>query len=206
MKKGIFIGLLATIILIVSACSNNAIEPESQYGNKLQSFNVTDQNGDKFSQKDMKGKVYIADFIFTDCETVCPPMTYNMSTVIDQLEKDGVKDYGVISFSVDLGGRRIIKKKDYIKQYNVPDGKWTLVTNYDFKFIKQYAEDNFKSIVAPPPKGSNQVTHGTSFYLVDQNGKIIKTYSGQDAGDKKFPKSEIVADVKTLVEEGPIED
>lgn len=61
MKKGIFIGLLATIILIVSACSNNAIEPESQYGNKLQSFNVTDQNGDKFSQKDMKGKVYIAD-------------------------------------------------------------------------------------------------------------------------------------------------
>lgn len=206
MKKGILIGLLATIILIVSACSNNAIEPESQYGNKLQSFNVTDQNGDKFSQNDMKGKVYIADFIFTDCETVCPPMTYNMSTVIDQLEKDGVKDYGVISFSVDPDNDTPKKLKDYIKQYNVPDGKWTLVTNYDFKFIKQYAEDNFKSIVAPPPKGSNQVTHGTSFYLVDQNGKIIKTYSGQDAGDKKFPKSEIVADVKTLVEDGPIED
>lgn len=206
MKKGIFISLLSTIILIVSACSNNAIEPESQYGNKLQSFNVTDQNGDKFSQKDMKGKVYIADFIFTDCETVCPPMTYNMSTVIDQLEKDGVKDYGVLSFSVDPDNDTPEKLKNYIKQYNVPDGKWTLLTNYDFKFIKQYAEDNFKSIVAPPPKGSNQVTHGTNFYLIDQNGKIIKTYSGQDAGDKKFPKSEIVADVKTLVKEGPIED
>ena len=60
--------------------------------------------------------------------------------------------------------------------------------------------------MAPPPKGSTQVTHGTSFYLIDQNGKIIKSYSGQDAGDKKFPKSEIVADVKTLVEEGPVED
>lgn len=206
MKKGIFLILVASMMMIMSACSNNAIEPDSQFGNKMQSFNVTDQDGHKFSQKDMKGKVYIADFIFTNCETVCPPMTYNMSTVIDQLEKDGVKNYGVLSFSVDLGGRRIIKKKDYVKQYNVPDNKWTLLTNYDFKFIKQYAQDNFKSIVAPPPKGSTQVTHGTSFYLIDQNGKIIKSYSGQDAGDKKFPKSEIVADVKTLVEEGPIED
>ncbi|MEB8128314.1 SCO family protein [Mammaliicoccus sciuri] len=206
MKKGIFLILVASMVMIMSACSNNAIEPDSQFGNKMQSFNVTDQDGHKFSQKDMKGKVYIADFIFTNCETVCPPMTYNMSTVIDQLEKDGVKNYGVLSFSVDPGNDTPKKLKDYVKQYNVPDNKWTLLTNYDFKFIKQYAQDNFKSIVAPPPKGSTQVTHGTSFYLIDQNGKIIKSYSGQDAGDKKFPKSKIVADVKTLVEEGPVED
>ncbi|WP_323702461.1 SCO family protein [Mammaliicoccus sp. Dog046] len=204
MKKGMIFSLFIVLAMIVSGCSNNAIEPDSQFGNKMQPFKVTDQNGKPFAQKDMKGKVYIADFIFTKCETVCPPMTYNMSSVIDELEKDGVKDYGVISFSVDPENDTPQKLKDYVKQYNAPQDKWTLVTNYDFKFIKQYAEDNFKSIVAPPPKGSTQVTHGTSFYLIDQNGKIIKTYSGQDAGDKKFPKSEIVSDVKTLVEDGPV--
>ena len=95
MKKGIFLILVASMMMIMSACSNNAIEPDSQFGNKMQSFNVTDQDGHKFSQKDMKGKVYIADFIFTNCETVCPPMTYNMSTVIDQLEKMALKLWGI---------------------------------------------------------------------------------------------------------------
>ena len=61
--------------------------------------------------------------------------------------------------------------------------------------------NNFKTIVAPPPKGSNQVTHGTAFYLIDEDGTIIKDYAGVDSGDNKFPQAEVVSDVEKLVEQ-----
>lgn len=200
MKKCIV--LLLSIILL-SACSNSRLEPKSNYGNTISSFSATDEQGKKFTNKDLKGKVWIADFIFTNCETVCPPMTYNMSKVVDLLEKEGVKDYGVISFSVDPKRDTPKAMAAYIEKYGVPKNRWKLVTNYDEKFIRQFAEENFKTIVAPPTAGNDQATHGTSFYLIDQNGTIIKDYIGKDTGDQKFPKEEIAEDVKTLVKEGP---
>ena len=84
-------------------------------------------------------------------------------------------------------------------------GKWKAITGYDEKFIRQIAEESFKTIVAPPTKDNNQATHGTSFYLVDQNSRLIKSYSGTDTGDKKFPKAEIVEDVKLQIKQGPYE-
>lgn len=197
--------LILFLALVISACSNSRLEPKSLYGNTMTEFSGTDETGKSISNKDLKGKVWLVDFIFTNCETVCPPMTYNMSQVVDQLEKDGVSqdDYGIISFSVDPKKDTPKKLYDYINQHNPPKGIWKAVTQYDEKFIRQFAEENFKTIVVPPTANNTQATHGTSFYLVDQNGMIIKDYAGKDTGDKKFPKSEIVEDVKTMIEEGP---
>ena len=197
--------LILILALVLSACSNSRIEPKSLYGNTITEFSGTDEMGKPISNKDLKGKVWLVDFIFTNCETVCPPMTYNMSQVADQLEKDGIShdDYGIISFSVDPKQDTPQKLNDYINQHNPPKGVWKAVTKYDEKFIRQFAEENFKTIVVPPTANNTQATHGTSFYLVDQNGMIIKDYAGKDTGDKKFPKAEIVEDVKTMIEEGP---
>ncbi|UOB19539.1 SCO family protein [Macrococcus armenti] len=204
MKK-LSVLLLMSVILILSACSNSRLEPKSLYGNTISEFSGTDDKGKEISNKDLKGKVWLVDFIFTNCETVCPPMTYNMSTVVDQLEKDGIssKDYGILSFSVDPKRDTPAKMHEYINQHNPPKNVWRSVTNYDEKFIRQFAEENFKTIVVPPTETNDQATHGTSFYLVDQNGMIIKDYAGKDTGDKKFPKAEIVEDVKTMINEGP---
>lgn len=197
--------LILFLAFVLSACSNSRIEPKSLYGNTITEFSGTDEMGKPISNKDLKGKVWLVDFIFTNCETVCPPMTYNMSQVVDQLEKDGIShdDYGIISFSVDPKKDTPQKLSDYINQHNPPKGVWKAVTKYDEKFIRQFAEENFKTIVVPPTANNTQATHGTSFYLVDQNGMIIKDYAGKDTGDKKFPKAEIVEDVKTMIEEGP---
>lgn len=197
--------LILILALVLTACSNSRIEPKSLYGNTITEFSGTDEMGKSISNKDLKGKVWLVDFIFTNCETVCPPMTYNMSQVVDQLEKDGIShdDYGIISFSVDPKKDTPQKLSDYINQHNPPKGVWKAVTKYDEKFIRQFAEENFKTIVVPPTANNTQATHGTSFYLVDQNGMIIKDYAGKDTGDKKFPKAEIVEDVKTMIEEGP---
>ncbi|MEZ2457337.1 SCO family protein [Salinicoccus roseus] len=202
MRKSIFIVFILTLIL--SACSAPGVETMSRYGNTVDDFEVTNQDGETFTREDMEGKVWLLDFIFTNCATVCPPMTANMTEVVTELEARGVEDYGVLSFSVDPETDSPEVLTDYIEYYNVPEGvDWQLVTGYDYDFIRGFAENNFKTIVAPPPEGSNQVTHGISFYLIDQQGKIIKDYPGVDTGDTEFPLEEVVSDVETLAEEGP---
>ena len=201
MRKSIFIVFILTLIL--SACSASGVETMSRYGNTVDDFEVTNQDGETFTREDMEGKVWLLDFIFTNCATVCPPMTANMTEVVTELEARGVEDYGVLSFSVDPETDSPEVLTDYIEYYNVPEGvDWQLVTGYDYDFIRGFAENNFKTIVAPPPEGSNQVTHGISFYLIDQQGKIIKDYPGVDTGDTEFPLEEVVSDVETLAEEG----
>ncbi|CAD2076382.1 SCO family protein [Phocicoccus pinnipedialis] len=197
MKKFLF--LILSVSLLLAACNKSDVEVMSRYGNTMQEFSVTDQNDEIFTESDMDGKVWLVDFIFTNCATVCPPMTMNMTDVVNQLNDDGVTDFGVLSFSVDPETDSPQVLKEYMSYYEIPeDVEWKFVTGYDYDYIRHLAEKNFKTIVAPPPKGSNQVTHGTAFYLIDQNGKIIKDYSGVDNGNTSFPKEEIIKDVKTL--------
>ena len=158
--------IILPVLLILSACSSNAVEPMSRYGNEVNDFEVTNQNGDTFTKEDMEGKVWLMDFIFTNCATVCPPMTQNMTAVTQALEEKGIEDYGVLSFSVDPETDSPEVLTEYAEWYDIPENtEWQFVTGYDYDFIRGFAEDNFKTIVAPPPEGSNQVTHGTSFYL-----------------------------------------
>lgn len=199
MKRLLLLVLLSSIVL--SACSKGGeVDVSSRYGNTMDDFEVVDQNDETFKKADMDGKVYLVDFIFTNCTTVCPPMTHNMTSVVEDLEKDGVENYAILSFSVDPKRDTPEVLREYIDMYHINDlnADWTFVTGYDYEFIRKFSEKNFKTIVAPPPEGSDQITHGTSFYLVDENGKIIKDYSGVDSGDKRFPKEEIVSDIKKL--------
>ena len=194
--------IILPVLLILSACSSNAVEPMSRYGNEVNDFEVTNQNGDTFTKEDMEGKVWLMDFIFTNCATVCPPMTQNMTAVTQALEEKGIEDYGVLSFSVDPETDSPEVLTEYAEWYDIPENtEWQFVTGYDYDFIRGFAEDNFKTIVAQPPEGSNQVTHGTSFYLIDQEGTILKDYAGIDSGDTEFPLEEMVSDVEKLVAE-----
>ena len=194
--------IILPVLLILSACSSNAVEPMSRYGNEVNDFEVTNQNGDTFTKEDMEGKVWLMDFIFTNCATVCPPMTQNMTAVTQALEEKGIEDYCVLSFSVDPETDSPEVLTEYAEWYDIPENtEWQFVTGYDYDFIRGFAEDNFKTIVAPPPEGSNQVTHGTSFYLIDQEGTILKDYAGIDSGDTEFPLEEMVSDVEKLVAE-----
>lgn len=199
MKKWLLV--ILPVLLILSACTSGAIEPMSRYGDEIQDFEVTNQDGETFTREDMDGKVWLMNFMFTNCATVCPPMTQNMTDVTNALEEKGIEDYGVMSFSVDPETDQPDVLTEYSSWYDIPEStEWQFLTDYDYDFIRGFAEDNFKTIVAPPPEGSNQVTHGTSFYLIDEDGTILKDYAGVDSGDNQFPLEEIVSDVEKLVE------
>ena len=200
MKKWLIAFLAA--LMFLTACSAGAVEPMSRYGDEIQNFEVTNQNNETFTREDMDGKVWLLSFIFTNCATVCPPMSQNMTAVAQELEEKGVEDYGIMSFSVDPEVDTPAVLTEYASWYDIPENTdWQFLTGYDYSFIRGFAEDNFKTIVAPPPKGSNQVTHGTAFYLIDEDGTIIKDYAGVDSGDNKFPQAEVVSDVEKLVEQ-----
>lgn len=205
MKKWL-IAVLASLMFL-SACSAGAVEPMSRYGDEIQDFEVTNQDDDTFTREDMDGKVWLMSFIFTNCATVCPPMTQNMTAAAQELEEKGIEDYGIMSFSVDPEVDTPAVLTEYAEWYDIPENtEWQFLTGYDYNFIRGFAEDNFKTIVAPPPKGSNQVTHGTAFYLIDSDGTIIKDYAGVDSGDNKFPQAEVVSDVEKLVEQNNEEE
>ncbi|WP_090947917.1 SCO family protein [Parageobacillus thermantarcticus] len=163
--------LLAVVLL--AACGKTIPDAKNW---PISDFTFTDQNGKPFGLNDLKGKVWVADFIFTNCETVCPPMTANMAKLQDMVKEEGL-DVEFVSFSVDPEVDTPEKLKEYVKKFDGDLANWHLLTGYSQQEIGQFAEKNFKTIVQKP-KNQDQVIHGTNFYLVDQNGTIVQTYSG----------------------------
>jgi protein SCO1 len=194
-KSKTLVVMMTLIGILVAGCSNSDFQAETNY--EISDFTYTNQNNEKVSLEDLKGKVWIADFIFTNCETVCPPMTFNLTKLQEELKKEGVEDYKIVSFSVDPEHDKPQVLKDYLSKYEADASKWELLTGYQFDEIKEFAEHSFKSIVAKDPN-SDQVIHGTSFFLVNQEGVVVKTYSG----NTEVPYAEITADMKTLIKEG----
>lgn len=192
---------LIALVLLLAACGSSEVEPMSYYGNTLEDFEAVNQHNETFTSEDMDGKVWLANLIFTQCVTVCPPMTQNMTELTQELEKADIENAGVISFSVDPDTDTPEVLSEYMSWYSPSDTvEWQLLTGYEFEYLRDYALNNFKSIVKLPQDGSNQVLHGTAIYLIDESGRLIKDYTGVDAGDNTFETEEIVKDVKTLTD------
>lgn len=189
MKKYYWIGMITAVMIILSGCA----EFEADTDWKVQDFSYTNQDSEDVGLKDLKGDIWIADFIFTSCETVCPPMTSNLTKIQKQLKEEGINDIRFVSFSVDPEVDTPEKLKEYIGNYETDTNNWDLLTGYDQKEISTLAEESFKVLIRDDPS-SDQVIHGTSFYLVNREGKVVKNYSGvQDV-----PYEEIVSDIKLL--------
>ncbi|MCH4825860.1 SCO family protein [Planococcus halocryophilus] len=183
----ISLSALISLVLLLSACGSSAIDD----------FSYTDQRGEPVSLEDLKGTPWLATFVFTNCNTVCPPMTFNLSGIQEELEADGLSDYKIVAFSVDPVVDTPETLQNYLAQYSVPDeSKWHLLTGYTQDEIAEFAKDNFKSFVRNDPE-SDQVIHGTNFYLVDQEGVVVNNYDGYDS----VPVEDIKNDLRELIEE-----
>jgi len=192
---------LMFILLVISAlaltgCNSNKFKAETDW--EVESFSHQSQRGEEVSLESLKGKVWLATFIFTNCEDVCPPMTMNLTMVQDELIELGVEDYKIVEFSVDPEVDTPEIMAEYLAKFNPPDeSKWELLTGYAPTYIEQFARNSFKAIVKDDP-GSDQVIHGISFYLVDQNGVVVKSYNGYE----DVPKEEIATDMQALIKQG----
>ncbi|MBT2216207.1 SCO family protein [Virgibacillus dakarensis] len=182
---------VALLVLFLSACGDKY---EGDFSYEIKDFTFTNQDGNEISKSDLEGKFWVADLVFTNCETVCPPMTSNMAKLQKQLSDAGLDDVQLVSFSVDP--KR--DTPDALKEYAMSRGaanldNWHLFTGYDFDTIKEFSIKSFKSPLEKDPD-SDQVLHATSFFLVSPEGNAIKRYDGRKPGDME----KIVQDIKDM--------
>lgn len=190
MKKGLSVIAFFMLIFLTACGGGGKIEGALNY--EVEPFTFTNQNGDSVSLEDLKGKVWIADFIFTNCETVCPPMTAHMTKLQQEAEEAGV-DVEFVSFSVDPEVDTPEKLKEFARNYDLSFDNWHFLTGYDQETIEEFAVSSFKAIVQKP-KNNDQVIHGTKFYVIDQNGVVVKDFNGVE----NTPYEEIIDVVKAL--------
>lgn len=191
LNKTLFFGFII-IALVLSACGGEKIENAKNW--PLESFEHIDHNGKPFTKEDLKGKIWIASFIFTNCETVCPPITANMARIQRMLEEEGLDGVHLVSFSVDPEVDKPEDMKAFAEKFTDSLDNWHFLTGYAQNYIEQFAKENFKTHVYKP-ENDDQVVHGTDIFLVDQEGTIVKYYSGLDV-----PYEEILHDVNVLLD------
>lgn len=152
-------------------------------------FTLTNQQRNVISLSDLSGKVWIADFIFTNCPTICPVMTKEMATLQSEFSSH---DINFISFTVDPERDTSEVLASYAKQYGADERTWHFLTG-EKEQIYQLANDGFKLAAA---HHEGVFPHSRKFVLVDPNGNIYSYYdSHSEAAMVQLRK-----DIKTLQE------
>jgi protein SCO1/2 len=141
---------------------------------KISDFSLTNQNGETVTQSKYDNKIYVADFFFTTCQSICPIMTKNMKDIQDKLIKDS--EILLLSHTVfpEIDSVEVLKK--YAVENEVIDSKWDLVTG-DKKEIYDLAR---KSYLAAKDNnfGEYEMIHTENFVLIDKNRQIRGFYDG----------------------------
>lgn len=184
--------LIFALSLFLAGCGQQL---EDSVSWEIEDFTFTNQNNEDVSLSDLEGEVWLADFVFTNCTTVCLPMMANMTALQDQLKQEGL-DVRIVSFSVDPTIDTPEVLKSYAENYGADLSGWDLLTGYSPEKIDEFAMENFQTL-ARKPENDDQVMHGTSFYLVDREGVVRKYYNGINP-----PADEIMNDIEILLAEG----
>ena len=159
----------------------------------ISDFSFTNQNGKSITQKDYEGKIYVADFFFTSCKSICPKMTTNLVEVQKAfLHNPKVK---LLSFSVMPDVDSVPVLKEYAKINSVIDSKWNLVTG-DKKAIYAMARKSYLAVKQGKPEELYDMVHTENFVLVDSKRRIRGFYDGT----KKEEIQRLIEDINWLCE------
>ncbi len=150
--------------------------------NKVPSFEFINQNGETITNKDYEGKVYVVEFFFTTCPTICPIMNTKMVSI--QNEFMGNPEFGIASFSItpDIDTPEILKA--YASRNGINHKNWHMLTGKPEGLVYDFSNNGFK---LPAGKGGTDhggLYHSGNFALIDKNGYIRSRYD--DKGNAIF--------------------
>tara|TARA_R110002153_G_scaffold236183_2_gene389667 strand:+ start:4121 stop:4753 length:633 start_codon:yes stop_codon:yes gene_type:complete len=158
---------------------------------KVADFSLVNQNGDTITQENYKGKIYVADFFFTTCLTICPIMTKNMAEIQEAVKDDS--NIMLLSHSVTPQIDTVAQLKRYALEKGVIDSKWNLVTG-DKKQIYELARKSYLAVKNDGDGGPFDMIHTENFILVDREKRIRGFYDGTNREDIK----RLLEDIKIL--------
>ncbi|WP_158981013.1 MULTISPECIES: SCO family protein [unclassified Flavobacterium] len=215
-KYRLFIGVFIVLSAIILSLFYSALKPEKslpiynpadvnpelvdstvQYKSKyhtIADFSFVNQNGETITQKDYEGTVYVADFFFTTCGSICPKMSVNL----EEIQKAFANNPKVklLSHTVFPETDSVPVLKAYAKKHNVDDDKWNLVTG-DKKEIYAMARKSYLAVKMGKPSELYDMVHTENFVLVDTKKRVRGFYDGTDKEDMK----RLIEDIHFLIQE-----
>lgn len=199
----------AAILILYSACKFNGDAPKTLpiYGERetavktvngqevtdtiyhtIPDFSLVNQYGDSVTNKNLDGKIYVADFFFTTCPSICPIMHRNMLTVYNEFKNTDVK---IISFTIDPKHDTVGVLKTYADKLGIAGDSWLLLHGQK---EKTYQLSKSFLVTMPKEDAKEQFIHDGYFILVDKQKRVRGSYDGTDP--KKV--EQLIADIKTL--------
>lgn len=161
----------------------------------LPAFELTDQRGEAYGSKDLLGKVWVADFVFTSCPTACPKLTKRMRDISHRAKNLG-ESFHLVTFTVDPENDTPERLAAYAKANQADTLKWTFLTG-TLGAIETTVVKGFKLAMGKEESspGSNifSIFHGERLVLVDKQGNIRGYYEADDEG-----QANILRDAETL--------
>jgi protein SCO1/2 len=161
---------------------------------KVDDFKLINQYGDTISQANFEDKIYITDFFFTTCQTICPIMTEHMEKIQDAFKDDD--EVMLLSHSVTPVIDDVKRLNAYAKEHNAIKGKWHLVTG-DKKEIYRLARKSYFTTKTEGDGGKYDMVHTENFVLIDKEKRIRGTYDGTNPDEVE----EAIRDIKILKQE-----
>ena len=203
--------LLAILVVFMSSCSQ-LIKKElpvfnpSDFDPKLvdtslrkvnqnhtvKDFNLTNQNGVKISSKDYENKVYVVDFFFTRCPSICPIMTDNMLLIQDEFINDDQIMLLSLSVTPDIDSVSVLK--NYAIEKGINDLKWNITTGSK-KHIYDLARKSYFAVVDQGDGDLQDFIHTPNFILVDKKKQIRGIYDGTELNEV----TRLIEDIHTLI-------
>lgn len=157
-------------------------------------FSMTNQNGETITEQDYDNVIYVADFFFTTCPSICPIMTKNMAMLQEKLTQ--FPNVKLLSYSVTPKIDSVAQLKRYALQNKVDDNRWNLVTGSK-KEIYQLARKSYLVVKDDGDGGPFDMIHTENFVLVDKQKRIRGYYDGTQAAAME----EILNDIAVLIQE-----
>lgn len=157
-------------------------------------FSFINQDGDTVTEKFLENKIYVANFFFTTCPTICPKMMFNMEQINAVTKK--LYDFSIISHTVNPKHDTVQVLAEYAKLIHADSKKWALVTG-DKNKIYDIGIDGYKLAVQEDPRAPGGFLHSELFVLVDKSKRVRGYYDGTDS----VAVGKLMNDIKILVAE-----
>lgn len=136
---------------------------------KVPEFSFTNQDGKIITNKDYEGKVYVVEFFFTTCPTICPRMNKNLVEIQSKFQE--FENFGVASFTINPDFDTSEVLKDYATKYGITNPNWNLLTG-DYDEIYELANQGFNLYTAKEAEAEGGFEHSGNFALIDKNGYL----------------------------------
>lgn len=157
----------------------------------IEDFSFTNQNGKTITQKDYEGKIYVADFFFTTCPSICVPMGENMAWLQEQIKNNPKVMLLSHTVTPDIDTPEVLKA--YALKKGVIDSKWNLVTGKK-EDIYYIARKSYLAVKTTDSSELYDMVHTENFVLVDQKKRIRGFYDGTNLEEVK----KLLEDIKFL--------